>query len=253
MNKLKTYLINLPRSADRKKAMTDQLGQINSIDLNIVIAINGRTLNAETLSQVYNREKSVRYLYREMTMPEIGCALSHFKCYQTLLTSDDPYSLILEDDIAMTKPDVFKDISWLPDFMSIEQARILLCTPHTIIKTHTKQQLNEHVTVAHYFSGVLAAGYIINRAAAKYLLEHYYPVYYLADSWREMKAKDIEMWALTEPAITLHALSEVSTIEKKVLKPLKQKRQKTVKESLAGFSYRLRKKFGLAIGTLEKI
>lgn len=252
MNQIPTYLINLARSHDRKVAMQEQLTHLPQLDLSIVSAIDGATLSNTDLNIAYNSKKAMQFLYRDMTPPEIGCALSHMECYRTLLASHSPFALILEDDITFARPALLNDYAALSRIMNTDKPTIILCTPNIIIKTHTKQRINHDITIANYFSGVLAAGYFINRAAAKHLVDHFYPVYCLADSWRHFKVSGIQLWALVPPAIQLHPISSFSTIEKNVLKPLQPRRQKSLMESLRGSLYRLYKKLGLKLGILER-
>ena len=252
MNQVPTYLINLARSHNRKVAMQEQLAHFPQLDLIIVSAIDGAMLNEADLHTTYNSEKAMQYLYRDMTLPEIGCALSHIACYRQLLASNAPFALILEDDVIIETATIFSETDAISTIMNDTKATILLCTPDVVVKQSGKQQLSKNVTIAKYFSGVCAAGYIINKAAARYLVDHHYPVYHPADLWRLLRDNPIAIWALTQPAIAFHPVSKISTIEKSTLKHLKPKRQKTLGESAKHSLHKLHKKLGLKLGWLKK-
>lgn len=51
-------------------------------------------------------ELSYKRYGKKLNSGEIGCTLSHFKCYQQLLSSPNNFTLILEDDIT-----IIRDIS----------------------------------------------------------------------------------------------------------------------------------------------
>lgn len=98
-----TYLINLEKDQERLDFMSKQLLNLN-ISFQRISGIYGE----EYFGPEYNKDLAVKSNRREMTKGEIGCALSHKKCYQKFLASDFPYCLILEDDVLLAKD--FKNI-----------------------------------------------------------------------------------------------------------------------------------------------
>lgn len=90
---MKTYLINLDRSPDRLSVMTDRLKAID-VTFERVSAIDG--INLETKEFVVDVPNAL-YPYT-LTAGEIGCYLSHRKCWQKIVDSGEDWGLVLEDD-----------------------------------------------------------------------------------------------------------------------------------------------------------
>ncbi len=106
----KTILINLKKDTDRLEFMTKQLNKLE-IEFEKLEAINGKEYLITNESE-HDENPNIEKYGKKMTAGEIGCALSHKRCYQKFL--NDPiyknvkYLLILEDDIKLDKN--FKNI-----------------------------------------------------------------------------------------------------------------------------------------------
>lgn len=94
-------LINLDRSTERLvrcRAVLDGLG----VAWERVAAIDGRDLDAEFLSRINPQPPPSAQWYRPLTPGEIGCFLSHLRCWRLILERQWDCALILEDDFAAT-------------------------------------------------------------------------------------------------------------------------------------------------------
>ena len=107
--KVKTFIINLEKSAIRRQYMQDLLSPYPFLDVVFVKAIDGRLLSEEERSSRFDYAKSKKVYGRSLNAGEVGCALSHRKVYELLLENTEPYALVLEDDIAIQK-----DLNLLP-------------------------------------------------------------------------------------------------------------------------------------------
>ncbi len=94
---MKTYVINLARAVERRVYMEQQLQRLG-IDYEIFPAVDGQELSEEDLQQ-YSSKDSKKLNGRELSKNEIGCALSHLRIYEKLISSGEENVLILEDDI----------------------------------------------------------------------------------------------------------------------------------------------------------
>lgn len=100
----KVLLINLNRDTDRLEFMTNQLNGLG-IPFERLEAVNGREY-VEQGGDEYDEELTLKNHYFKLTKGEIGCALSHKRCYQKFLNDpkykDTKYLLILEDDVTIS-------------------------------------------------------------------------------------------------------------------------------------------------------
>ncbi|GIV40227.1 MAG: hypothetical protein KatS3mg033_2027 [Thermonema sp.] len=77
---MKTYVISLERSRERRKYIIDHCKSLN-IDYQIIDAIDGNLLTQQDLENICDIETVTKFRYW-LTNGAIGCALSHLKAYQ---------------------------------------------------------------------------------------------------------------------------------------------------------------------------
>lgn len=103
--RIKTYVINLKDSVDRREAILAEVTKHPLMDVELVEAFDGRKLNQEEIKACFNVKKFTNRYYRNPKGGEIGCTLSHRICYQKLLESKEEFALILEDDVNFVYPE----------------------------------------------------------------------------------------------------------------------------------------------------
>ena len=92
-------VVNLNRSPERWKAIKTQLDRLK-IPVERLEAVDGKLLSEEVVG---NLTSSVHFsMGRELERGEIGCFLSHRKCWERLLDTDEKYALVLEDDLILS-------------------------------------------------------------------------------------------------------------------------------------------------------
>ena len=112
-----TLVINLNRSHERLQKISARLNELN-IDFERVEAFDGLNLSDEeykALTFPYNHPCRVRFT-RELTKGEVGCFISHRKCWQKLVESNENYAVILEDDLYISDEAIqfLENLNWLP-------------------------------------------------------------------------------------------------------------------------------------------
>lgn len=108
---MKTYLINLDRSTDRLAVMNERMSAIG-ITAERVSGVEGAKLDLKSENIAVPNYKYPRSL----TLGEIGCFLSHRKCWEKFVQSGDEWALILEDDCIFHKAAsrYLTTIDWIP-------------------------------------------------------------------------------------------------------------------------------------------
>ena len=93
---MKIYVINLERSVDRKKSITE-MARVLGLDLTFVNAVDGR--NVDDLTELgYDRNSNRRHYGRLLTAGEVGCYASHLKVAEKFILSGEDICIVLEDD-----------------------------------------------------------------------------------------------------------------------------------------------------------
>ena len=97
--KIGVWLINLPRSEDRRLRMEAQL-QALGLDYQLFVAIDGRS-DWDKVSKQIDMPTFEKNVGRAVMPGEVGCYLSHISVWRAFLDSEEDVALILEDDVIL--------------------------------------------------------------------------------------------------------------------------------------------------------
>ncbi|HID7485450.1 TPA: glycosyltransferase family 25 protein [Morganella morganii] len=92
--KYSTYVISLKEELARRKNIKTQLDNLN-IKFEFFDAIDLRSANSLDLK---DKCKNKTNLNRKLTSGEIGCALSHINIYKRIISNEEDWSWVIEDD-----------------------------------------------------------------------------------------------------------------------------------------------------------
>lgn len=184
--KASAYVLNLTRAKERWEFMLPQVKALN-IPYEKISAVDGKKLSDKLKKEIVD-EVSFSYFFK--TLPEagsIGCSLSHEKAWRKFLESDDEFALILEDDVSFD-PRALSEIvasaiknHTLWDIIGLE-------LNHYGHPQKIEKLLPEKFLVLYMTNVKHSGAYLINRSAAKKLLERFYPIkmpldHYFTRSW----------------------------------------------------------------------
>lgn len=191
---MKVYIINLKKSENRRSYIERLLRPYASfLDFHFIEAVNGRDFSEMQLSEMWNQKETYETYGRYMKNGEIGCALSHRKCYEEILKQKDDMALILEDDISFQNVDVENIILSVEKFLQREEPAVLLLSGDYWY-TKKKQVLCNNFNVVSVHEAMGAISYIVNRSAAYRMMS--LKRRYLADDWFNIKKTGIKLYAL---------------------------------------------------------
>ncbi|WP_387463061.1 glycosyltransferase family 25 protein [Photorhabdus sp. RM323S] len=199
---MKTFIINLKHSIERRKRIEEQCIKLN-LDYEFIEAVDGRLLSQEEL------QRQTRELSDAITLGEIGCALSHIKIYRNIVENNIPMALILEDDVILNER--------LPEFLNeIQQKKII--APSAILLSKASQYFERSkykllcgVDIKSVLSASLTCGYILNNQAAKNLIDFLYPVWLVADRWEFFRENGVIKLCCTVPVLVTESEDAVNT------------------------------------------
>lgn len=118
---MKTFIINLPSEKERLKNISKQLNSLE-IEYEVFHAVYWKDLTKEELNSLYDNKKTKEYLWRELTLWEIGCALSHYFLFKKIVEENIDLALVLEDDAIISKSikQIYKELNnkpWRNDYV----------------------------------------------------------------------------------------------------------------------------------------
>ena len=107
----KIYIISLDHSQsgyDKIAKKLNDLGLTKSVPYEIINAHDGNTDKLPENYHVYDKWQlsgsNNKWWSQDVTASEIGCAISHIKCWQKIIKDNVRSALILEEDFLPQKP-----------------------------------------------------------------------------------------------------------------------------------------------------
>ena len=171
------YFIVMKKYPERVRNIQEIIEKYQMKKVHIFDAIDGDTIDK---NQLLKDNQITPSMYEKLRSGAIGCALSHIALWKQLVSSQDPYWVIFEDDITLTN-DVDQQLnlflSHLPDDFDI--AQIYLSKNRDVSNLSHNQIVNEYVKTGYPQNGTVA--YIISRKGAKKLLKYCQPIHHAID------------------------------------------------------------------------
>lgn len=162
---MKILVINLDRSPDRLEHMHKVFAE-QGLSFERVSAVDANNLSAEEIMLWRQGEPS----FYELGAGEVGCFLSHRKCWEIAAASSEPYTVICEDDIFLghNAAAIFGSFAWLPDDAGIVK---LEASRHKVLIGTEKAAEIDGRTLHPLLRDFTAAGcYLISRQCAAHLV-----------------------------------------------------------------------------------
>ncbi|WP_426577120.1 glycosyltransferase family 25 protein [Xenorhabdus stockiae] len=172
---MKIFVINLKSNSERRLTIQQQADALN-LDIEFIDAVYGIQLSDDEISQLV-------YDYPEcrLTKGEIGCALSHLFIYKKIISENISCALVLEDDAVLSN-NIKRVISDIKRVDNIRKPNVyLLSKVEKYIENKKIKSSSFNIHKAYEASGT--HGYLVNKTAAKKLLNELKPIKYEADMW----------------------------------------------------------------------
>lgn len=210
------YIINLDRSKERYQYIKNYAKGLG-LKIERVTAIDGTTMTTEEISSKVDLASYKTFLGNFPKRGTIGCCLSHIKAWQTFLSSNLQFALILEDDVSFV-PEQLKlivaDLIKNQKFWDIVNLEI----SHNGFPLKIKNLTNNNYLAVYLTKVTHSGAYIINRKAAKNLLKKALPIkmpidHYFTRSWE----LDIKFAGIENPRIVYQTFGDSDIAKTKEL------------------------------------
>lgn len=167
-------VINLDSSVARWQSITAQC-ELLGLTPQRVSAVRGSMLTAQQKSEVYNLETNLAKFDKELNDGEIGCYLSHIRCWEHIIEQQLDFALVLEDDAILT-PDIVRYIDKLAG-SSVDWDYIKLSRGSKTKKSLECLDLGDGLSLTKGLKlNSTCTGQLISLSGAKKLLAHAFPI-----------------------------------------------------------------------------
>jgi len=207
---LTCFVVNLASATERRSAMQTVLAQ-HQITATWIDAVDGRLIPEAELPQHFDAKRA-EIEYGPMLRGEIGTSLSHVSIYRQMVEQQIQCAVVLEDDVELA-PDFCNVLSQLPGALACTEPAMVQLTYVERAYIKSAKALGERRLMRPHGGVWLTSGYFLTLAAAQNLLNALYPVWTVADHWRNFEAKGLlSLYALTPNPVWESELSRASYI-----------------------------------------
>lgn len=208
---MQCFVINLESDIVRRQQIVGQLEMIG-LAHEVFPAVDGRGLSPGEVACHYDAKAAARDK-REMTLGEVGCALSHQGIYARMVERKLPCALVIEDD-ARLDPGIMPVLAAVEALLATEKPLVVLLNCVKLTKYLSCLPLCGPYIAAPVIDGAWGAhGYALNQAAARTLLKRLYPVRLPADIWDQFRKEGlVQVRAVVPYCIGLAEVAQQSTL-----------------------------------------
>jgi glycosyl transferase family 25 len=174
---MRVFLINLGKNADRLDKSASQLNALG-VSFERVEAVYGKNLSIAEKRKAVNKFRWWCAQGRKIRDGEIGCALSHFAIYKTMLKGNIDFACILEDDNVYRDnfKQILNEIEGLVDSKKPQVVLLSNCTDDRPFADGTQ--------IVKSKGDQWTSSYVITLPAARAILKANLPIQAPCDSWR---------------------------------------------------------------------
>lgn len=184
--KITAYVLNLARAKERWEFILPQVKALG-IPYEKITAIDGKKLSEKSQKDIVDEVSYSRFFKMLPEAGTIGCSLSHEKAWRHFLESDNEFALIFEDDVKFDPEELAEVIKSAIKNQSFWDILDFELNHYGYPQKIAKLAFDKFLVF--YMTNVKHAGaYLLNRSAAKKMLEKFYPIkmpldHYFTRSW----------------------------------------------------------------------
>lgn len=209
---LRIFVINLARHAERRALMKMQLDALG-LPYEFFDAVDGFTLSPDFLKENYDAERARQLNRRDLSLGEIGCALSHLAIYKKMVDENIPLALIFEDDalIGSQFPEILERL--VAQSIAEDETIMLLSHTHKYSGWFGRKIDRNHRLVP-AVEAYYAHAYLVTLAAARKLCATLPPVHAVADCWNYLiENKQVRVRSVVPYCVGHSLLAKQSAIQ----------------------------------------
>lgn len=188
---MKAYVINLARSTERRSYMERILSEYPQLDVEFVEAVDGKSLTKSQSEESFDSDRFKNETTKIVRPGEIGCTLSHQKCYRKMVDEGVDCALIFEDDLIINE-NLDSFIMNIHDWLTDDEPRLLLLSGWFWFSSSSPFD-NKHI-IAKVIDGYLTHSYALNISAAKMMIDQ--RPWYVADAWDMFIRRGVKIYGL---------------------------------------------------------
>jgi len=180
------FVMNPDKFCDRRVALTSLLKK-TPFQFQFIAINDDLELTPESIAKNHDSKRTIDSFGRDFSRGELASTLNHLLSYKKFLDTENDFAIILEDDADFIVDDFIFVIDHLIKIIDKSKPQVYLLTPVISYLNSNSKYLNEDYKIVKVIQSWDSSGYIINREAAKKMINANSKSWFIADDWVRYK------------------------------------------------------------------
>ena len=178
--------MNPDKFCDRREALTSLLKK-TPFQFQFIAINDDLELTPTAIAKNHDSKRTIDSFGRDFSRGELASTLNHLLAYKKFLDSENDLAIIMEDDADFIVDEFIFIIDQLTKIIDKRGPQVYLLTPVISYLDNNSKELGEDYKVVKVIQSWDSSGYIINREAAKKMIQANSKSWFIADDWVRYK------------------------------------------------------------------
>ncbi len=184
--KIIIFVMNPDKYFKRREALTKLLEKM-PFQFQFIAINDDLELTPESILENHDSKRTIDSLGRDFSRGELASTLNHLLSYKKFLDTENDFAIILEDDADFIVDDFIFVIDHLIKIIDKSKPQVYLLTPVISYLNSDSKDFSEDYKVVKVIQSWDSSGYVINREAAKKMINANSKSWFIADDWVRYK------------------------------------------------------------------
>ena len=180
------FVMNPDKFCDRRVALTSLLKK-TPFQFQFIAINDDLELTPESIAKNHDSKRTIDSFGRDFSRGELASTLNHLLSYKKFLDTENDFAIIMEDDAGFIVDDFMFVIERLIKMIDKSKPQVYLLTPVISYLNSNSKDFSEDYKVVKVIQSWDSSGYIINRKAAKKMIDANSRSWFIADDWVRYK------------------------------------------------------------------
>jgi glycosyl transferase family 25 len=178
--------MNPDKYYERRKALTNLLEK-TPFQFQFIAINDDLELTPNAIAKNHDSKRTIDSFGRDFSRGELASTLNHLLSYKKFLDSENDFAIIMEDDADFIVDDFMFVIERLIKIIDKSKPQVYLLTPVISYLNSNSKDFSEDYKVVKVIQSWDSSGYVINRKAAKKMINANSRPWFIADDWVRYK------------------------------------------------------------------
>jgi len=184
--KIIIFVMNPDKYFKRREALTKLLEKM-PFQFQFISINDDLELTPEAITKNHDSKRTIDSFGRDFTRGELASTLNHLLSYKKFLDTENDLAIVMEDDADFIIDEFIFVIERLIKIIDKRRPQVYLLTPVISYLNSNSKDFSEDYKVVKVIQSWDSSGYVINREAAKKMINANSRSWFIADDWVRYK------------------------------------------------------------------